>query len=297
MRPRLLLSLVSLFSLLPFVAQAQKAAPMTSDAERAALHRSAEWTDIQPHLPDPATATATQLEVAGDVLRARRFPEDALDYYGYAIARGANVSLLLNKMGIVRLELRQYEMARQLFTRVVRADKHNAQAWNNLGAVEFITQRYVEAATHYRRAAKLDRKVAVYHANLGLVYFEMGNTELSRVEFARAAAIDPGIMQRRDDGGTSARLLAATDYPRLCFEMARVAALRNDPVQVRTWLARSAEGGFDVASALRDEPALHAFIHDPEVTVIIANAQSMKHHKVLATKSAPVLGPAVQRLD
>ena len=49
---------------------------------------------IQPHLPDPATATPQTLELQADILRARRFPADAMDYYNYAIARGGNVSVL-----------------------------------------------------------------------------------------------------------------------------------------------------------------------------------------------------------
>ena len=47
-----------------------------------------QWLAVKPHLPDPATASADKLEMAGDVLRARRFPEDALDYYQYALRRG-----------------------------------------------------------------------------------------------------------------------------------------------------------------------------------------------------------------
>ena len=54
-------------------------------------HQSPDWAAIEKHLPDPATASAKQLEMQGDILRARRFPEDALDYYGYALRRGANL--------------------------------------------------------------------------------------------------------------------------------------------------------------------------------------------------------------
>src|SRR5579875_3146474 len=123
-------------------AQVRGEAPLTSPEERAALHRSSDWEIIAPHLPDPNTATAAQLETAADVLRARRFPEDALDYYGYAMARGGNVSELLNKMGVVRLELRQNEIARQMFLRTVHVQKKNAVAWNNLGATEFAEKNY-----------------------------------------------------------------------------------------------------------------------------------------------------------
>ena len=67
---------------------------------------------VKPHLPDPATATAEQLETVGDVLRARRFPEDALDYYRYALKRGAIEVMLMNKIGVTQLELRHTAAAR-----------------------------------------------------------------------------------------------------------------------------------------------------------------------------------------
>ena len=108
MRSRVLLLAFVLAPLAAYAAETtaappQQQAPLTSADERAALHSSPDWALIQPHLPDPKTASAADLEMAGDVLRARRFPEDALDYYGYALQRGGDVSKLLNKMGIVRL--------------------------------------------------------------------------------------------------------------------------------------------------------------------------------------------------
>ena len=129
--------------------------------------------------------------MAGDVLRARRFPEDALDYYGYALQRGGNVSSLLNKMGIVRLELRQVDLARAMFLRTVRAHKKDATAWNNLGVTYYAMQDYRSAIDAYRHAVKINKNSAVFHSNLGLAYFEKGDAEEARTEFARALQIDP----------------------------------------------------------------------------------------------------------
>ncbi len=138
MRSRVLLLAFVLAPLAAYAAEStavppQQPAPLTSADERAALHNGPDWALIAPHLPDPKTASAADLEMTGDVLRARRFPEDALDYYGYALQRGGDVSTLLNKMGIVRLELRQVDLARAMFLRTVCAHKKDATAWNNLG--------------------------------------------------------------------------------------------------------------------------------------------------------------------
>src|SRR5580658_591648 len=154
-----ILSLAAASSAACLFAQTQHQ-PVPANVERAALHNSTEWQLLQPHLPNPQTASAADLEVAADVLRARRFPEDALDYYGYAMARGGDVSELLNKMGITRLELRQNDLARQMFLRTVRAKKNDAQAWNNLGVTEYADRNYHAAVTDYRRATKLNRKSA-----------------------------------------------------------------------------------------------------------------------------------------
>ena len=126
MRPRSLVLASIAPSLLTFLLfsvtpRANAQAEAVSAQERAAFHQDPQWAMIAPHLPDPKTATAAKLELAADVLRARRFPEDALDYYGYAIARGGPVSELLNKMGIVRLELHQNALAHELFQQSVRA--------------------------------------------------------------------------------------------------------------------------------------------------------------------------------
>ena len=293
LRPRSLLLALSLLLIGTLcAAQASRKAPLTSDEERAALHAGEEWQIIQPHLPSPDTATAAELETAADVLRARRFPEDALDYYGYAIARGGNVGTLLNKMGIVRIELRQYDLAHQLFLRVVRANKKNAQAWNNLGATEFLNRHLSQAASYYRKAVSIEKRNAIFHANLGLVYFESSDTDSARKEFAKASALDPGIMQRHDTGGTYAHVLASADYPRLCYEFARMSAMNGNLPEMRQWLARAVEGGFDVTGALRDDNVLKPYQKDPEVMLIMSNAKQLRSHKVAANKPVPSLGPS-----
>lgn len=262
-----------------------QASAATSDEERVSLHESAEWINIATHLPDPETSSAADLMVAADVLRARRFPEDALDYYGYAIRRGAKLSEAMNKMGIVRLELGQYELAYELFKRAVREDKRSAVAWNNLGAAEFLTKHYSQALNDYRMAASLDKKSAIFHANIGLAYFELGRVEDMRYEFTAALRLDPAVFITREQGGASAHLLAATDYPRLCFEMARLYARSGNLPQMRLWLARSSESGYEVASSMAEDPTLSHFVKDPEVAIVLHNAAMLRKRNVAATHS------------
>jgi tetratricopeptide (TPR) repeat protein len=270
---------------------AQHKAAFTSDAERAALHNSPDWAIIAPHLPDPATASAAQLETMGDVLRARRFPEDALDYYGYAIERGGDVSTLLNKMGIVRLELHQLDLARTMFLRTVRAHRNNASAWNNLGVTDYANGNYIEAIREYQRASKLDKHSAVFHSNLGLAYFELNDTNSARHEFAKALHLDPDVMSERDAGGATAHMLSAHNYSGLCLQMAELYAQAKDVPQMLVWLGKAGDAGLDLRDAVHHTPAFAIFVKDPRMILLLQNEAELHGHSLAAAKP-PSLGAA-----
>lgn len=279
MRPRHVLPALALAGCtVGLVAQSRTStheAPLTSPEERALLHAGTDWSLIAPHLPNTETSTARQLESAADVLRARRFPEDALDFYGYALQRGGDVTTILNKMGIVRLELRQIELARQMFQRAVSARKKDAQAWNNLGAAEYALANYRAAASDYRKATKLSKASAVYHSNLGMAYFELKDTDSARHEFAVALKLDPAVLQHHDSGGTSAHILASSNYAGLCYEMARMYAHEGQVDAMLEWLAKASEGGYPVRDSMREDATLHAWMKDPRVLLLLANAEQL----------------------
>src|ERR1700761_4921572 len=289
MRSSVLLLAFVLAPLAAFAAEStavspRQPAPLTSADERAALHNGPDWALIAPHLPDPKTASAAELELAGDVLRARRFPEDALDYYGYSLQRGGDVSTLLNKMGIVRLELRQIGLAHAMFLRTVRAHKKDASAWNNLGVTDYAMQDYRGAIDAYKHAVKIDKNSAVFHSNLGLAYFEKGDAEGARTEFARALQIDPSIMSGGDNGGTTAHILGAHNYPGMCLEMAKLFAREQDADRMLFWLGKASDAGLDLRPALREDPVLAAYAKDPRVTLLIANAAQLHARSVASAK-------------
>jgi len=298
MRPRSLVlasvaaSLLA-FPLLTCVPRAHAQAEGVSAEEREAFHRDPQWLMIAPHLPDPKTASAKDLETAADVLRARRFPEDALDYYGYAIARGASVSEMLNKMGVVRLELRQIDMAHTLFQQTVRAQKKNASGWNNLGVTEYMDKRYKNAISDYHRAAKLDKHSATYHCNLGMAYFESDDMESARREFTNALNLDPRAFDHRDAGGNTAQVVGTQNYSQLAFEMAKIYARHHDDANTLLWLSKATEAGYDTRHEMQIDYALRVYVHDPRVVLMLKNAQQMRARAVAAAATpTPSLGPA-----
>ena len=196
---------------------AQDSSTTASAQDHNARPRGADWDLIAPHLPDPATATKEQLELAGDVLKARRFPEDALDYYQYALKRGGDEMRLFKKMGVAHLELQQNALARALFVRCVQASKKDGLAWNNLGATDYAIGAYRASIREYQHAVKLDKTSAVFHANLGMAYFGDKDVDSARKQFAIAMRLDPSIMEQHGDGGLTLRVLQSEDYARLCF--------------------------------------------------------------------------------
>jgi tetratricopeptide (TPR) repeat protein len=262
--------------------------PYDADAERAIRHGSPEWQVVAPHLPDPTTATPIALASAADVLRARRMPEDALDYYRYALQRGGDEAKLQNDLGVTLLELHRYDEARAAFKRAVQLKPKSGQDWNNLGAAEYVSGRYRAALDDYRRAVKLDKKTAVFHANLGTAYFETKDYESARAQFEKAVQLDHGVFQSGGGwAGVQAQVLSAEDHGRYCFEMAKMAARLHDDENVIRWLARSIEANFDVKEQMSTDADFVAYRKDARVLTAMRNARAMKTGQIADAGPAP----------
>ncbi len=260
-------------------------------SEREARHLSHDWQIVAPHLPDPKAATAELLETAADVLRARRMPEDALDYYRFALDRGGSKTRLMNRIGVTELELRRPTAARMAFKIAIAANSKNAEAWNNLGASEYVLSNFKGAIFDYRKAVKLNKKAAVYHSNLGTAYFEEKDFEGARSQFTTAVKLDPDVFTRGGWGGVEAHVMSPQDRGRFCFEMAKLAAISHNDENMVVWLARSTEAGFDITYEMGNDKVLAPFRHDERVLLLIRNAKAMRHGQVASATPAPALLP------
>ena len=262
-------------------AQAGRLAPISADP-----HSTEEWKLVAAHLPDPLTASPEKLELAGDVLRARRFPEDALTFYKAAVINGGDRGRLLKKEGVVHLELQHGLIARLCFQQAVRLNKKDAEAWNNLGAADFMLGNARSAIGEYKHAVKLRKTSAVYHSNLSLAYFEAQDARSARTELQRAFALDPEILHHNDTGGYNLQVLASAHYAEICYEMARVYAAQGDVEATITWLTKASERGLDVRSAMKGDSLLEPYLRDERVKVMLANNDHMKA-KDMASKGRP----------
>ena len=247
-------------------------------AEREARHASVEWQMVAPHLPDLGTATPAALETAGDVLRARRLPEDAI----------GNPSRLLNRIGVTELELHRPTPAQMAFRQILATDPGNAEAWNNLGATEYSMGNYTAALSDYRKAVKLNKKDAVFHSNLGMAYFEQKDFDSARGEFVRAVKLDPDVFQRGGWGGVDAHVMSPQDRGRFCVELARLAAGNHNEDAMLLWLARASEAGYDIRYDMQTTRELIPYLHDPRVSLLISNAKAMRPGQIAGAGSGPV---------
>jgi tetratricopeptide (TPR) repeat protein len=288
----LALCLLCLFAAM-WAARAAAQEPGSTFGEQESLHETEQWRQVQAHLPDPETATAATLEQEADILRARRFPEDAIRFYNYAMARGGDEPGLLNKLGLTELELRNVELARAYFKRAVKLSRREAEAWNNLGAVEYLDQSSQAAVNDYKRAIKLDKRQAVFHANLATAYFGTKDYGGARREMALALRLDPKIFEQREGtGGVEAHVLTSQDRARFAYEMAKLYARAGDQEQMLHSLAMASEAGMDVQREMHRDVALAQFENDPRVVLLVHNAQMVRAGRA-ATVSAQANGGTV----
>ena len=263
---------------------AQQVVRTSAEADRDLRHATVEWANMAPHLPDPQTGSAAQLQVAADVLRARRMPEDALEYYQYALARGGDASTLWNRIGITELELREVQAAKVAFKRAVSLKKKDSEGWNNMGAAEYVTGNYLAAIQDYQRAVRFNEKSAVFHSNLGTAYFETKDYETAGHEFELALKLDPAIFQHSGAGGVQAHVLSPADRGRFCFSLAKLAAKQHNDPAVIEWLSKASETGYDILFEMRGDAALAPYLQDERVVLMVKNAKLMRNGQIASAQ-------------
>jgi tetratricopeptide (TPR) repeat protein len=252
-----------------------------SKSTRERLHESSQWHAVEQHLPNRLTSTPEVLEAEGDILRARRLPDDAMDYYNFAFQNGGDAARLLNKLGLVAIEIQDVPWARAYFQSVVRIDRQSADGWNNLGTTEFLSGRPAYAVADYSRAVKLDPNRPAFHCNLAAALFQQDDFYNARKEMAAALKLDPQAFERANEvSGAATQVFPSEGRGRLSFEMARLYAKSGAEEQMLHALAMSSEAGFDVLHGIHHDAVLARYASDPRVAVLVHNAQSLRAARV-----------------
>jgi tetratricopeptide (TPR) repeat protein len=235
------LSIVAVFLVLISPLYAQEPSSQEPSSADASVHVS----------PPPENATAAELELQGDGLRAEKAYLDSIDYYRAALKKNDN-AILHNKIGISLLLLRRDAEARKEFQQAIHADKNYPEAYNNLGALYYNSRRFGSAVKEYKKAIKLNEESASFHSNLGTAYFSQKDFDHASKEYLRAMQIDPGVFERSPSGGVSVKLVTSNDLGHFHYVMAQMYGKHGDQQHCRFYLSKANEEGYPIKGALRD---------------------------------------------
>jgi tetratricopeptide (TPR) repeat protein len=205
---------------------------------------------IDPPSPD---ATATDLEVRAEQLRAVKLYLDALDYYRAALSKKPNSASLLNKIGITELMMQRYREAKKSFDQSVKVDRKFADAYNNRGVVSYEERKYGAAMKDYRRAIALDATSASFFSNLGAALFAKKEFDPAVVAYQHAVELDPDVFERTSRGGVQAQLPSPGDRARYDFTVAKLYAKMGYSDRALEYLRKALEDGYkDFSSVYKD---------------------------------------------
>lgn len=142
---------------------------------------------------DQALAVGTEHHKAGRLAEAERAYRQVL-----AVAPGHPHAL--HQMGLLALQVRQFEPAIELITQAVRADRRQPAFHANLGEAHRHAGHTEQAEQCLRQALKLDPKLAKAHGLLGIVLHSQGKLDEA------AASLRQALRQLPDDVETRTRL-------------------------------------------------------------------------------------------
>ena len=202
--------------------------------------------DQQVNAPSPVpdgSASATDLEQQGDVLRAQKRYLDSLDFYSAAMAKHPT-ALLWNKEGMAYLFLQKYPEATKCFDRAIKKDKKAPEGYNNRGYMEQRKQNYNAAIKYYQKALALHPDDAVFHYNMASSYFGKHEYELAAQQYRAAYVLDPDIFNRVSRIGVMAQSGSPEDRAAFSFMVAKMYAQAGDFDRSLEYLRKAMEEGY-----------------------------------------------------
>jgi len=229
--------------------------------------------------PPSPTASAAELELRGDSLRAQKDYLDAIDFYRAALQKH-NSAVLHNKVGVSLLQLSKFPDAEREFQRSVKLDKGYAEGHNNLGVIYYVNRQYGSAVKEYRRAIHINPNSASFHSNLGSAYFSRKDFDKATKEFAAAMQIDPAIFDPSPSGGVAVKLATQGDRAYFHYVIAKMYGTKGDAEHCRLYLSKATEEGYahiqdalkdEEFSSLRKDPAFIEFVRSLKPASLEAN--------------------------
>jgi tetratricopeptide (TPR) repeat protein len=224
---------------------------------------------VEPPAPD---ATAADLEIQADKLRAEKLYLDALDFYRAALAKKPNDSSLLNKLGVTELMMQRYKEARKSFERAIKSNHEFANAYNNLGVVLYEGRKYGAAVKQYEKAIAKDDTSASFFSNLGAAYFSKRDFEPAIMAYHHALQLDPEVFERTSRAGVQAQLPSPEDRARYDYTVAKLYAQMGLSDHSLEYLRKAMEAGYKDLKNVYKDAAFAELRKNPRFTELMASA-------------------------
>jgi len=221
--------------------------------------------------PSAPAASAEELEQRGDELRMEKDYVDALDYYREALRKKRGDSRILNKAGIVELQLQNLRESRRDFESAIKHDPQFADAYNNLGVIFYEEKKYGKAIDRYERAIKLRQDSASFYSNLGAVYFCRKEFDKATQAYSEAAKIDPDIFEHSSHNGIAARMSSPEDRAHFDYVLAGLFAKAGDADRALLYLRRAMEEGYKGIDGVFKDEEFAAIRKDARFTQLMAS--------------------------
>ena len=247
------------------------AAQNTNDEKSATISVPQQLHKAPPPSPNE---TAEALEYKGDVFRVEKDYADSVEYYKAAIAKFPEKEVpsgLHNKLGVVYVEMLDFNAAEGAFVRALKRDKTNATAINNLGAVYYYKHKYGKAVKVYKKALSLDAENATYHKNLGTAYFGQKKWDDATNEYARAMQIDPGVFDQHSTAGVSIVFSSPEDHARYVYMVAKMFSSSGNLDKSLEYLRKAMEEGYPYINNAMKDPAFANLRKDPRFDDLMKN--------------------------
>jgi tetratricopeptide (TPR) repeat protein len=215
----------------------------------ASVAQVSEQVQIKPPLirltdPPAGDASAADLKMKGDELRAQKLYLDALDYYRAAMVKEPHSADLWNRIGITELMMQRYREARKSFDQAIKDNRQFADAYNNLGVVLYEEKKYGAAVKQYKHAIAIDGASASFFSNLGAALFSKKEFEPAVVAYQKAVELDPNVFERTSRGGVQAQLPSPEDRAHYDYTVARLYAKMGFSDRSLEYLRKAMEEGY-----------------------------------------------------
>ncbi len=210
-----------------------------------------------------------ELDAAADTLRSQKDFAGAIRYMQEAARRQPKNATLVNKLGVLELQVRDYRGASDHFRKAVKLNPKYADALNNLGAAYFLQNDTDRAARYYRKALALEETRATFHVNLAAAWERQNKLSLALAEYARALELDPEVLTTKSSGGAVAQLLTPEQRASRFFLLARVCAIRGDIEGALDYLRKSKEEGYRDIKSVYKQQEFQKLWQDPRLLDLI----------------------------